>query len=125
MQLCKSEDADDELEYDGAHDGDKHAHEIDVVVQPNIVAHPDAMMVELISASIAPLTVFSILKHVCVAYIAEERVVIWIKLRTCHLVLLGLPHKTLKSHCWVRWVASCCFGRPHYHVREGDQVEDT
>lgn len=58
-------------------------------MQTYVVTHPDAVVVEFVTAPVAPLAVFCVLQNVRVANFAKEMVVLRVEIDSCHLIFQG------------------------------------
>ena len=53
----------------------------------DVVTHPNAVVVEIVGAPVAPLAVLRILQHMRIAYVAVELIVGWVEVNLGEFVL--------------------------------------
>ena len=102
---------------------DKHSHKCSVVVHSNVITYPDAVMIKLITASVAPLTMFCILKYMCIAEVAVKPIFIFVELYLS--LLFCFSEESFKSYCWICRVASCDDDRCQNHSQKKYDVDST
>lgn len=106
-------------------DAEEHSQESCVVVEPDIITHPHAVVVEFVSAPVASLAVLRVLQDVCVANTAIEA-----KLGLVEDYLGGAilrnqasPVGVLKNRGWIRRIALCHYGSRNDHQEVDHAVE--
>ena len=92
-------------------------------MEADIVADPDAVVVEFISTSITSLAMLCVHKHVCIAQITVETIIVLVEVYQGHLVFLSCACKTFKSYCRVRRVAHRRLHSGYNHHKIADEVE--
>ena len=89
----------------------------------DVVAHPNAVVVEIVGAPVAPLAVLRVLQHMRIAYVAVELIVSWVEVDLGEFVLFGHSGQPFQSDRWVCGVALGDNHRRNNHHEIGKQVE--
>ena len=92
-------------------------------MEADIVADPDAVVIEFISTSITTLAMLCVHKHVCITQITVETIIVLVEVYQGHLVFLSCACKTFKSYCRVRRVAHRRLHCGYNHHKIADEVE--
>ena len=92
-------------------------------MEADIVADPDAVVVEFISTSITSLAVLCVHKHVCITQITVETIIFWVEVNQGHLVSLSCACKAFKGYSRVRRIAHSRLHCSYNHHKIADEVE--
>lgn len=74
------------LDDEGEQNSDEHANESGVVVKADIIAHPNAVMIKFVTASIAPLAMLWILLYMRITDIAMKPIIILVEFKFGHII---------------------------------------
>ena len=92
-------------------------------MEADVVTDPDTVVVELISTSIASLTVLCVGEYMRVAQIAVETILIWVEFYQGHLIFLCGACKAFQGYGGVRRITRSCLHCGYDHREEADEVE--
>ena len=84
----------------------------------DVVADPDAMMVEIVCTSVTSLAVFCVLKNVSVADVTEELILARVETKLGKALLFGCTCQSFKNHGRIGRVTPCHYCREYYHCQE-------
>ena len=93
-------------------------------MQSDVVAEPHTVVVELVAAPVTPLTMLRVLKHMRIANVAVEVVVVGVEFVLGHVVGLRDPDESLQGDGGVCRVTGSDDSSGDHHGEEPKQVEN-
>ena len=81
----------DKLHNYSGKNGREHSYKVNVIMHADVITDPNAMVIEIVCASVTPLTVLCVLENVSITYVAKELVVAGVEIKRGKSMLLCSP----------------------------------